>query len=204
MLIRIHRGRSKQTLLDVNDIPVLHVVIHGNTLFLHLATGIPTVADDPALGSLTGDAATGGKRLNHGHAAFQAVLPWLLDLAIDVEHGRAGYVERVAAVKLDVIGLIPGGRHLYDVHVASEVFSASHSGYRDHLAAGGPDSAGRREHAGNMAAGGIDRVAPGFVHFPDYRHQIAKSFRQQDIHLRVADKTAVPEHFPDFRFSRRK
>src|SRR5258708_17718489 len=116
MLIRIHRGRSKQTLLDVNDIPVLHVVIHGNTLFLHLATGIPTVADDPALGSLTGDAATGGKRLNHRHAAFQAVLPWLLDLAIDVEHGRAGYGERVRPVKLDVVRLIPALPHFSIFH----------------------------------------------------------------------------------------
>src|SRR5258708_8268576 len=118
-LIRIHRGRSKQTLLDVNDIPVLHVVIHGNTLFLHLATGIPTVTDDPALGSLAGDAATGGKRLNHRHAAFQAILPGLLDLAIDVEHGRAGSVERVAAEKLDVIGLLPRSGHLHDLHVPS-------------------------------------------------------------------------------------
>src|SRR5258708_22494688 len=92
-----HHGQSKQTLLHIDNIPVLHVVVHGNPFLLDFAIQIPAMTDDAALSSLARNAASGSKRLNDRHPALQAVLPGLLYLPVEVDHVHAVTFPRLAA-----------------------------------------------------------------------------------------------------------
>src|SRR5580692_11998034 len=76
---------SKQALLDVDDILVLHVVIQGHALFLHFSTGVASMANDAPLGTFARHSASRRQRLHDRHAALERVLIGLLYLSVDVE-----------------------------------------------------------------------------------------------------------------------
>src|ERR1700733_3206719 len=76
---------SKQALLHVDDVLVLHIIIQVDALLLHLARGVAPMPDDAALGALARNAASGRKRLHDRHAALERILTRLLHLTVDVE-----------------------------------------------------------------------------------------------------------------------
>src|SRR6202040_2323709 len=158
---------------------------------------VAPVPNDAALCSLTRDAASGRKRLNHRHTSFQAVLTGLLNLPVNIEHGRAIDIHGVAAVELNVIGRVSGRGHFDDIDVAPKGLAIAHAGYRHDFTAGRRHSPCRGEHSRDIVAGGIDGISTGLIDFANDGYQIPESLGQQHVYLRVDDESAVSEHLRD-------
>src|ERR1700723_1669628 len=126
---------SKQALLDVDDILVLHVVIQGHAFLFHFSGGVAPMANDAALGAFARDSASRRKRLHDRHAALKRILVGLLDLSIDVEQRLLPHEYRVAAEEFDVLPRISVRRHFDDIDLAPEWFAIAFADHRNHLAA---------------------------------------------------------------------